>query len=119
MMGRKGFTLVELIGCLALMGIVLCIGLVATRETLATALSTLTDVSESQIYNAAELYILENKTTWTNDGEEYTCLMVKSLVDAGYFEEGEVTTYKNKFVRIVREPKTRVINNIKLVDECK
>ena len=117
-MGRKGFTLIELIGCLALMGIILCIGITATKDSLAISLSSLTDVSESQIYNAAELYVLENKTKWINDGSEYTCLTVINLVDAGYFDDGEVTTYKNKFIKMIRDPKTRVISSKEIVDEC-
>ena len=43
-MNRKGFTLIEFLGCMALLGVILAIGLYVTRGTLATALSTLTDV---------------------------------------------------------------------------
>lgn len=118
MVNRDGFTLVELLGSLAILGLILCIGLYATRGTLATAISTLTDVSSKQIYDAAELYVMENKTHWINNGEEYTCLTVRNLVDAGYFEEEEVTTYQDSMIRIVRESKTKVINSIRLVDNC-
>ena len=118
-MNKKGFTLIELLGCLAVLGAVLCIGLYATRDTLATALSTLTEVSIEQIREASELYILENKTTWVNDSEEYTCLTVTNLVDAGYFESEEVVKYKNDMIKVVRNPLTRVIKDIMIVDECK
>lgn len=117
-MNRKGFTLVELLGSLAILGVILCIGLYVTRGTLATTLSFLTDVSINQIYDAAELYIVENKTTWINADEEYTCLKVKDLVDVGYFQEDEVTTYKDSMIRIVRNPKTRVVDSVKMVDDC-
>lgn len=117
-MNRKGFTLFELLGCLVILAVILGIGLYSTRGTLATTLSTLTDVSRKEIYDAAKTYILENKITWTNDGEEYTCLPVDNLVDAGYFEESEVTTYKNNIIRIVRDAKTRVVDEIELVSEC-
>ena len=117
-MNRKGFTLIELLGSFALLGLILCIGLYTTRGTLATSLSILTDVSRNEIYAAAETYVIENQTNWINNGEEYTCLTVKNLVDAGFFEEGEVRTYQNDMIRIVREPKTKVINSIRLVDSC-
>ena len=39
-MNRKGFSLVELLGCLAIMGIILCIGLYSAKGTLATSVST-------------------------------------------------------------------------------
>lgn len=117
-MNKKGFTLLELLGCLAILGFILCIGLYTTRGTLATALSTLTDVSLNQIYDASKLYITENKTNWINNEEEYACISVRNLVDVGYFNEGEVTTYLDDMIRIVREPKTKVIQKIKLVDTC-
>ena len=117
-MNRKGFTLIEFLGCMALLGVILAIGLYVTRGTLATALSTLTDVSVSQIYNATDAYIIENQTSWINDGEEYTCIKIKQLVDAGYFENDEVINYKNKSVRVVRETKTKVIESMGLVDDC-
>ena len=117
-MNRKGFTLIEFLGCLLILGLILCIGLYTTRGTLATALSTLTDVSVNQIYDASELYVLENKTAWINDGEEYTCLTVNNLVAAGYFESGEVVSYRDDMIRVDREPRTKVITSIKLVDVC-
>lgn len=117
-MNRKGFTLIELLGCLVLLGVVLCIGLYTTRGTLSTTLSTLTDVSENQIYKVTETYILENRITWINDGEEYTCVSVADLVDMGYFEENDISNYKNDFVKVVRNSKTKVINSFKLVNIC-
>ena len=89
-MNRKGFSLIELMACLALLGIVLCIGLYVTRGTLSTALSTITGVTVNEIYDAAELYVVENSTKWINDGEEYTCLTVNDLVDSGYFDDEEI-----------------------------
>ena len=118
-MNRKGFTLVELLACLALLGLILCIGLFVTRGTLSTSLSTLTDVSEKQIYDAAEIYTVENNVKWTNFDElEYTCLNVKELVEKGYFKEEEVTSYKDNKIKIEREVKTKTIDRVRFVDTC-
>ena len=117
-MDRKGFTLIEMLGCLAILCLVLCIGFFVTKDTLATTLSTLTDVSENQITEAASLYILENKTVWNNDGEEYVCLTVQDLVDKGYFDRNEVLSYKNKKIKIVRNSTTKVIDSVSLIDSC-
>lgn len=117
-MNRKGFTLIEFLGCMALLGVILAIGLYITRGTLSTALSTLTDVSVSQIYSATDTYIVENQTSWINDGEEYTCIKVKELVDAGYFDNDEVINYKNESVRVVRDAKTKVTKSMSLMDDC-
>lgn len=117
-MNRKGFSLIELLGCLLLLGIILCIGLYSTRGTLATALSTLTDVSKNEIYDAAKMYVLEYDANWIDDGEEYTCLTVKQLVDSGYFDDDEVTIYKDSKIKIVRDTKNKVISSVKMVDVC-
>lgn len=117
-MNRKGFSLIELMACLALLGIVLCIGLYVTRGTLSTALSTITGVTVNEIYDAAELYVVENSTKWINDGEEYTCLTVSDLVDYGYFDDDEINTYKDSMIRVVRDSKTRVIESVRMVDIC-
>lgn len=117
-MNRKGYTLIELLGCLVLLAVILCIGLYSSRGTLATTLSTLTNVSENEIYDAAETYVLENKMSWINNGEEYACLTVYNLVDAGYFETDEVTEYKDDMIKVVRDSKTRVVSSVKIVEEC-
>ena len=59
-MNNKGFTLVELLGCLVLLGFVLGIGLYSARGTLSTTLTTLDQVSENEIYDSAEIYLMEN-----------------------------------------------------------
>ena len=118
-MNRKGFTLIEMLGCLALLGLVLGIGLYVTRDTLSTSLSTLTSVSDNQIKEAATLYVSEIRMTWINESnEEYTCLTIKELVDAGYFDLEDVMDYKDDYVRISRTPKTKVIEKIQILDEC-
>ena len=117
-MNNKGFTLVELLACLALLGAILGIGLFVTRGTLATTLSTLTDVSENEIYDSAEVYVLENKVTWINDTEEYTCVTVNDLVDKGYFESNEVMSYKDKIIKVIRDEKSKVVNDVRFVDVC-
>ncbi len=117
-MNRKGFSLIELLGCLVLLASILCIGLYSARGTLATTMSTLTGVSERQIKDAAEMYVLENGSSWINDGEEYTCITVLELVDDGHFDEDEVLSYKSKLIKLVREPKTKVIKSVDLVDVC-
>ena len=117
-MNNKGFTLVELLACMALLGIVLGIGLFVTKDTLSTTLTTLTDVSEKEIYDTAEIYVLENKVEWKNDKTEYTCITVNNLVEKGYFENDEVVSYKGKIVKLERDILSKVIDSVRFVDEC-
>lgn len=118
-MNRKGFTLIEMLGCLLLMAVVLGIGLYTTRGTLATSLSTLNNVSENEIFNASRMYVLENGVNWINiDNEEYTCLTVDGLVDKGYFKYSEVSSYNDDYIKIDRNPDTKVIEKVVFVDIC-
>ena len=117
-MNKKGFTLVELLACLALLGAVLGIGLFVTRDTLATALSTLTDISESQIYDASKSYVIEYKINWVGETEEYTCITVNDLVEKGYFDKDEVVSYKDNVIKVVRNKDSKVIDYVRLVDVC-
>ena len=117
-MNNKGFGLIELLGSLVILGLILGIGLYSARGTLSTTLTTLDQVSENEIYDMAEIYVMENGVTWINSNDEYTCIDIDWLVDMGYFDENEVSSYKDNFVKVVRDSNTKVINNRLLVDVC-
>ena len=117
-MNNKGFGLIELLGCLVILGLIFGIGLYSARGTLSTSLTTLDQVSENEIYDMAEIYIMENNVSWINNDIEYTCIDIDRLVDMGYFEREEVSSYIDKFVKVVRDSSTKVINSTKLVDVC-
>lgn len=117
-MNNKGFGLIELLGCLVILGLIFGIGLYSARGTLSTSLTTLDQVSENEIYDMAEIYIMENSVSWINNDIEYTCIDIDRLVDMGYFKWEEVSGYIDKFVKVVRDSSTKVINSTKLVDVC-
>ena len=117
-MNNKGFGLIELLGCLVILGLIFGIGLYSARGTLSTSLTTLDQVSENEIYDMAEIYIMENNVSWINNDIEYTCIEIDRLVDMGYFESDEVSGYIDKFIKVVRDSNTKVINSTKLVDVC-
>ena len=117
-LNNKGFSLIELLGSLALLALILCIGLYNARGTLSTSLSTLNYVSENEIKNTAEIYIIENPVTWINDGLEWTCISTLDLVDKGYFESSDVFSYEDKKIKIIRNNITKVVTEVMIVDNC-
>ena len=117
-MNNKGFSLVELLGCMVLLVLIFGIGLYSARGTLATSDDVLNQVSNKEIEDAAKMYVLEYPVTWNNNDIEYTCVTIRELVDAGYFEDMEVEEAKNKEIKIVRNKNTKVIENTLIVDEC-
>ena len=117
-LNNRGFSLIELLGSFALLALILCIGLYSARGTLSTSLTTLDNISENEIKDTAEIYVIENPVSWINDGNEWTCITTFDLVDKGYFDDSEVTSYKDKKIKIVRDSSSKVITNISIVDSC-
>lgn len=117
-LNNKGFTLFELLISLVLLGVILGVGFYLARGTLATTMDTINSVSEREVLDAAEMYVLENSVSWNNDGNDYVCLSVLELVDMGYFDSDEVSLYKDKEIRLVRNSISKVIDTINLVDVC-
>ena len=117
-MNNKGFTLVELLGCFVIIALVLGIGLYTTRATLSTSKTSLDTVSENEIYDASKMYAIENLVVWSEGDNQYGCISVKNLVNMGYFSEEEMESYKDKFVKLVRDANTKVVNDASIVDVC-
>lgn len=114
-MNNKGFTLIEMLACVALLAFVFTLGLIASRDTLATSLSQTTSISDNQIRDAASLYAIEVNKNWTNGT---ACVTVKELVDYGYLDSDRVSSKINRIVEITRDTKTKAITSIDYVDEC-
>ena len=117
-MNNKGFSLIELLGSLIILGLILGIGLFSARGTLGLVDDKMNQVSENEIFDAASLYVIEDPRKWINDGDEYTCFSILELVDYGYFDESEVEKYHDDFIRVVRNSDTKVVENIIIVDSC-
>lgn len=117
-LNNKGFSLIELLGSLALLGLILCIGLYSARGTLSTSLTTLDNISENEIKNTSEIYVIENPTTWIHDVDEWTCITTLDLVDKGYLDEDDIISYKDKEIKIVRDSNSKVITSVSIVDSC-
>lgn len=120
MMNRRGFTLIEMLACLAVLGLVLGIGLYATKDTLSMTVNSLNKVSDNEVFDAAELYVSEVNSNWNidNQGNEYTCVLIGNLVDFGYFNEEEVEDIINNKVKITRNINNKVVINTNYALDC-
>lgn len=86
MENKKGFTLVELIATIAVIGLLLVISTGAIINSIGGAKSNITDAKKELLFSTAELYFDDNvnlSTVVTN----YTICIQKDLVENGYFEE--------------------------------
>ena len=115
-MNRKGFTLIDLLACLALLGIILLIGISVSRNTMSTSLVRLRTVSDNEVFSAANNYVLENNIYFNEHG--YICINVSDLIDYGYLNDTNDNKIKNKIVAIYGNNNTKVITTTKYVDSC-
>ena len=115
-MNKKGFTLIEFLMCLALLGIVLVIGLCASGNMLRTSLSSLRSVNDNEVFKAAKAYVLENNVSFSRKG--YACVEVQDLVDYGYLLDTNDEELKNKIVKLKKNKRTKVIYDIGYTRNC-
>lgn len=115
-MNRRGFTLAEMLGCIALLGIVLCIGLFTSKGSLTTSLSRLRNVSDNEVYDSAKSYVIEKNISFNET--DYVCVTVLELIEYGYLSQMNDKDIQGRVIKIVRDNKTKAINNIGYVDVC-
>lgn len=115
MKNRKGFTLVELLGCIALLGIILGMGLYVTRGTFSSTLTQLRNVSDSEVFDSARTYGMENSKIF--DETNKACITVMDLIDLGYLDNTTDEEIINKKIILTRND-NYVITSINYVDIC-
>ena len=123
---KKGFTLVELLAVIVVLGIVASISIYAITNTIRKTKEKSYQVTINEIENMANDYLLENNGKLffisSNDGSEteYQCVTIKQLIDAGYFKtditeslvDVDTNVNINDFVKITRNQNSKVISDI-------
>ncbi len=114
-MKKNGFTLVELLVGLALLGFVLLVGIISTRRALSTSLIRVNNISDNEIFSAARNYVIGENISLKKG---YTCMYVKDLIDYGYLNDFDNGEKKDKLIKVTRNNITKVIGKIEYVDIC-
>ena len=123
---KRGFTLVELLAVIVVLGIVASISIYAITNTIRKTKEKSYQVTINEIENMANDYLLENNGKLffisSNDGSEteYQCVTIKQLIDAGYFKtditeslvDVDTNVNINDFVKITRNQNSKVISDI-------
>ena len=115
-MKKNGFTLIEFLASLAMLGIVLVIGLFASRNMLTTSLAGFRAVSDTEVFKAAKTYVNEKNISFNDKG--YTCVSVRDLIDYGYLIDMNDDKVKNMHVKLKKNSLTKVISKAWYVDNC-
>ena len=90
---KKGFTLVELLAVIVLLGIIIGISSPTIVNLISSSRSKAKEVSLSNVKKSAILYIKENSKdiNWINENdEEYTCIYIEDLINNGSLKRSNV-----------------------------
>ena len=111
-MNNKGFSLVELLASLVIIAILFGIVIYLVRGTYSSTMTQFDTINDNEVFSSAYNYVLETNAFGTKD---YACVTIKELIDYGYLSN---KNYEDKIVKLTRDNNTKVINEIKYVDEC-
>ncbi len=117
-LNRKGFTLIELLSIIIILGLITGITITVVLTTMEKAKERSKKLTRDNIAGQAEEYIYEGFAdgNWTSSGEEeYKCVTVQDLVDAGYFKQDIVNGAEgitpDTIIKVTRNVSTKVITS--------
>ena len=102
---RNGFTLVELLAVIVILGIIIGLTVILYTEYINRTNEKIAKIEENNILNSAEAYYEEFKDTsgyikdviynsYDEDGNYrdaiYSCVKLKSIIEQGYFKNDEM-----------------------------
>lgn len=114
-MNRRGFTLIEMLACLGILGVILGMGLISSKGMLSTSLTQLRKVEDNEVFEAARTYAISGNAIFNNG---YACVTVEELIDLGYLENTNDKKIREKSVQITKNDVTKVIETIKYTQVC-
>ena len=96
-MKNDGFTLLELLAVIVLLGVLALIVTVSVNTTINNSKTKLTEIQIEKIEKAAEMYYLKEGISDTNYGynETKTCVNVDYLIENDYIEDEEIKNPKD------------------------
>ena len=86
----KGFTLVEILGVIVILGLLLLLAAPSITNKFSSMATKTNEIQKNTIYEATEQYIADNTDIYPkNDGDTY-CVSLEELIDNGNLKEGLV-----------------------------
>jgi type IV pilus assembly protein PilA len=83
---KKGFTLVEMLAVVVILGLVLVVAIPQIQNEVSNKKSSIQEATLTMIYNAAELYTSADPSTFKKEAGTVYCIQLQDLVDAGKIE---------------------------------
>lgn len=97
-MRKRGFTLVEMLAVVVIMGLLIIVALPQIQNLTASKRGTISDTAKKMLYEAADSYTSGDTATYQKlyiSADERTsyCITIKELIDAGKIEEENLQDY--------------------------
>ena len=117
---RKGFTLIEVLGCIFLLSLLFVLGYMSYAKILDSSDKAIKDINYDSVMRAAGLYAMEydDQLQWQEEtNESITCFSIDSIIGKGFLDDTEVTDYYKTNYRIKVTKSSDEINDYKLVEK--
>ncbi len=111
---KNGFTLVELLSTVVILGVVLSVTVYIVMKNINKAKDNAKLITYNNIKSAAIVYNDEVSSYWNvKDNYEYSCISLGNMIEIGYFDE-KVIDENDKFskgtmIKVIRDKDSKVI----------
>ena len=111
---KNGFTLVELLSTIVILGIVFSIAIYLVVKNINDAKNNTELITYNNIKSAAKVYNDEVASYWNvKDDYEYSCISLGNMIEIGYFDEKVIDENdkfsKNTMLKVIRDKDSKVI----------
>ena len=109
---KNGFTLVELLSTIVILGIVFSIAVYLVVKNINKTKDDAMLINYTNIKNAAKVYTDEVSSYWNvKDDYEYSCISLGNMIEIGYFDEKVISDKltKNTKIKVIRDKDSKVI----------
>ncbi len=111
---KNGFTLVELLSTVVILGVVLSVTVYIVMKNINKAKDNAELITYNNIKSAAKVYNDEVASYWNiKDDYEYSCISLGNMIEIGYFDENTINKSdklsKDTMLKVIRDKDSKVI----------
>ena len=111
---KNGFTLVELLSTVVILGVVLSVTVYIVMKNINKAKDNADLITYNNIKSAAKVYNDEVASYWNiKDDYEYSCISLGNMIEIGYFDENIINKSdklsKDTMLKVIRDKDSKVI----------
>ena len=111
---KNGFTLVELLSTVVILGVVLSVTVYIVMKNINKAKDNAESITYNNIKDISKIYTDEVASYWNiKDNYEYSCVSLGDMIEIGYFDEDTINENdklsKEAKIKVVRDKDSKVI----------